>query len=213
VKHHIPWKKTEVVYQGVDPTIFCNKKEKEFELEHPAVAIIQNHTIFTKVQGLLKFKRVIKKLNKLHFYITTGEKRGQTYFPIIESELKGLNNVHFLENIFWPDGVRKLLSSCDIYVLASGLDACPTTVLEASLMEKPVIASYIGGVPEIILEGKTGWTVQNDDIQRWIEKIVLLIEDDHLKRLMGIEGRRWVKENFNWNKTAAQVETLLNTIN
>jgi glycosyltransferase involved in cell wall biosynthesis len=65
-----------------------------------------------------------------------------------------------------------MLTACDLYVLASELDCCPTTVLEASLMKKPVIASKVGGVPEIVSEGVTGWTIANGRVDEWSDKIL-----------------------------------------
>jgi glycosyltransferase involved in cell wall biosynthesis len=207
VKHYLPWKPTEVVYQGVDPKLFY--KEEGFELEHPAAAIIQNHTVYPKTLGLLAFRRVIERVPDVHFYIATGERRNQPYFPLVEEKLGGLGNVHFLEDVSWPEGVRRLLSACDMYILASGLDCCPTTVLEASLMEKPVLASKIGGVPEIVAEGETGWTLGNNDVQGWAEKIRLLANDRSLSALMGKKGRLWVSERFTWEKIGHQVEEIL----
>jgi glycosyltransferase involved in cell wall biosynthesis len=210
VKHYLPWKPTEVVYQGVDPKLFY--KEEGFKLEHPAAAIIQNHTVYQKTLGLLAFRRVIERVPDVHFYIATGERRNQPYFPLVEEKLVGLRNVHFLENVSWPEGVRKLLSACDMYILASGLDCCPTTVLEASLMEKPVLASKIGGVPEIVAEGETGWTLSNNDVQGWAEKISLLANDRSLSTLMGKKGRLWVSERFTWEKISHQVEEILTNV-
>ncbi len=210
VKRHLPWKQTEVVYQGVDPGLFY--EERGLELEHPAVAIIQNHTVYPKTLGLLAFRRIIQKVPDVHFYITTGERRNQPYLPLVEEKLRGLKNVHFLGNVSWPEGVRKLLSACDIYILASGLDCCPTTVLEASLMEKPVLASRIGGVPEIVAEGETGWTIGNEDLESWVKKIRLLANDRSLSTSMGKKGRLWVSERFTWEKVSHQVEEILTDV-
>jgi glycosyltransferase involved in cell wall biosynthesis len=127
----------------------------------------------------------------------------------VKESFHGLRNVVFLDDVYWPGGVRKLLSAADLYILASGLDCCPTTVLEASLMGKPVLASRVGGVPEIVVEGKTGWTINNFDTRNWIEKIRLLTEDADLASHMGSEGRRWVSEKFSWEKISRQVETIL----
>ena len=207
VKHYLPWKPTEVVYQGVDPRLFY--EEEGFEVEHPAAAIIQNHTVYPKTLGLLTFRRIIEKVPDVHFYITTGERRNQPYLPMVEERFEGMRNVHFVENVSWPDGVRRLLSACDMYILASGLDCCPTTVLEASLMEKPVLASKVGGVPEIVAEGESGWTISNKDVQGWVRKIELLATDKGLATTIGKKGKTWVSERFTWEKISRQVEQIL----
>ena len=83
----------------------------------------------------------------------------------------------FLGGIHNPASVRELLGSVDCYVLVTNLDCCPVTVLEASLMRLPVIASRVCGVPETILNKKTGWTVNNDSTQEWVDRINQIIAD------------------------------------
>jgi glycosyltransferase involved in cell wall biosynthesis len=197
----------EVVYQGVDPAQFY--PEGGLNLRKPAVAIIQNHTIYGKVAGLLSFRGVMASLPEIQFYISEGEDVERSLLPIIKQHLSDLPNVHFVAGISSTGAVRSMLTACDCYVLASGLDCCPTTVLEASLMSKPVIASKVGGVPEIVLENETGWTVRNDQASRWVEKIRLLANDTRLSRVLGHKGHEWVAENFSWRTIARQVEGIL----
>ena len=77
------------------------------------------------------------------------------------------------------------------------------------MMEKPVLGSRIGGIPEIIRDGYTGWSIGNDDIEGWVDKIRLLAGDVTLSRRLGRQGRRWVSDNFGWPRIAAQVEKML----
>jgi glycosyltransferase involved in cell wall biosynthesis len=207
VGHYVPRKRSEVVYQGVDPEQF--KPESGFEALTPAVAIVQNHSILPKVEGLLDFKSVIARLPEVHFYIAEGEAWTQQFLPLVKDRYAGLPNVHFVEDITSANAVSRMITACDCYVLASGLDCCPTTVLEASLLEKPVLASRVGGVPEIIADGYTGWSIDNDNTEEWVNKIRMLLADPELSRNLGKQGRRWVSERFGWNKIARQVEQLI----
>jgi glycosyltransferase involved in cell wall biosynthesis len=207
VKHHTLNKRTEVVYQGVDPTQFY--PQEGFEFQRPAVAIIQNHTVYRKVVGLLSLRLVIARLPDVHFYIAEGEAVNQSFLPLIKEHFSGLPNAHFIPGITTTEKVRQMLTASDCYVLASGLDCCPTTVLEASLMRKPVIASRTGGVPEIILEDETGWTIENQDVEDWVNKIKLTVTDSGLNKTLGDKGRGWVKEKFGWSTVARQVEDIL----
>jgi glycosyltransferase involved in cell wall biosynthesis len=179
------------------------------EFEKPSVAIIQNHTVFPKVAGLLKLKPVVENLWNVHFYIAEGESVDQHHLNLVRQTYSNLPNVHFVSNVSNLGRVRQMLSACDVYVLASELDCCPTTVLEASLMKKPVIASRVGGVPEIVSEGVTGWTIDNNRIDEWIEKILLTVQDSKLNHQLGENGRRWVEKHFSWKNIARQVEDLI----
>jgi len=208
VTAHLPLKSTQVVYQGVDPTEFSETSES-YEFLRPAVAIIQNHTIWPKVVGLVRFSSIVRRLPSVNFYITEGELYDQTYVGEVKQAMAGLQNVHFVRSVNNPNSVRKMLNSTDCYVLATELDCCPTTILEASLMERPVIASRVGGVPETLLEGKTGWTIPNGEVNEWVARITQVVTDARLAGKLGAEGRRWVVENFAWSKIASQVENLI----
>jgi glycosyltransferase involved in cell wall biosynthesis len=207
VKHHLPTKRTEVVYQGVDLDQF--HVGNGINLESPSVAIVQNHSVYPKVSGLLKFREIIKRLPTVQFYIAEGEAAGQQFLPLVKRAYDGLSNVHFVNGITSTNAVRDMLAGADCYVLASGLDCCPTTVLEASLLCKPVICSRVGGVPELVLEGKTGWTIRNENVDEWVTKIEMVLANRRLARQLGRQGRAWVSERFGWRTIANQVEELL----
>jgi len=207
VHHYLPLKRTEVVYQGVDSKEFF--PESGYEFKRPAAAIIQNHTILPKVLGLLQFRPVVERLQDVHFYITEGERAHQTYFRLVREHFSGLTNAHFVSGVNGSIAVRRMLTASDCYVLPSGLDCCPTTVLEASLMERPVIASKIGGIPELIKEGGTGWTVENGATSTWVDRISSVLTDPKLNRRIGRNGRKWVARNFDWAVIARQVERIV----
>lgn len=210
VLRHLPSKPTEVVYQGVDPSDFY--PSQGLSLLHPAVAIIQNHTVYEKTLGLLRFANVVERMPDVHFYITTGENVRQAFLPLIKLTYSKFKNVHFIADVHYPDGVRRLLTDSDLYVLPSYLDCCPTTILEASLMKKPVLGSRVGGIPEIIVDGYTGWSITNDDTNEWVNKIRMLTDDTKLSRRLGRQGRRWVSDHFGWATIASQVERLIGKI-
>ena len=211
ITHHIPRKRCEVVYQGIDPKQFDPEVQKQptFEVQKPAIAILQNHSVFPKVQGLINFRKAVEKLPRVHFYIAEGEAWAQSFLSVVKEHYARVSNVHFVKGITSADEVSRMITACDCYVLASGLDCCPTTVLEASLLQKPVLASRVGGVPEIIEDGVTGWSVDNEDINSWVSRIETILQDPRLSRRLGSQGRQWVSEKFGWETIAPQVERLI----
>jgi glycosyltransferase involved in cell wall biosynthesis len=207
LRTHVPWTRSEVVYGGADPDQYFEEDGMEFR--RPAVAIIQNHTIFPKVEGLLKFKKVVSLLPEVNFYIAEGEESGSSLLQAVKAHYADMRNVNFVSHIHSLSAVRKMLTASDCYVLASGLDCCPTSLLEASLMRRPVIASRVGGVPEIVLENKSGWTIDNDSVGEWVSRIRMVLKDPRLSKRMGEEGREWVATNFSWKTVASRVEDIL----
>ena len=133
---------------------------------------------------MLWFSDVVKAMSDVRFYVA-GE---GPYTHIVKKAYAGLENVHFVGRLSYPEEVRRFYQSTDLFVHASGLDTGPNTVLEAALCERPVVASRVGGVLERVVEGETGWTIPNGETDMWVAKISQLIDDEDLRRRMGSNG-------------------------
>jgi glycosyltransferase involved in cell wall biosynthesis len=125
--------------------------------------------------------------------------------------LKKYDNFNWLGPLEYPDRVREYLSGIDVYALASGIDMSPLTIQEAALMEKPVVATNAGGIPELMDNNKTGFLVEKGDYNGWIEKLSILINGTKKAKQMGIAGCDFVKDNFSWDKIARKFITILDT--
>ena len=98
--------------------------------------------------------------------------------------------------------VREFLETIDVYALITGMDLAPLTLKEAQLMEKPVIATDVGGDKEMMIDKQTGFLVREGNSEDIIEKLRLIFEDSNLAQEMGKEGRKFVSEQFNWEFVA-----------
>jgi glycosyltransferase involved in cell wall biosynthesis len=199
-----PEKNITVFDEGIDPEPWLVAEHPLYDFKRPAVGILQDNNILPKVKGLLQFSKVVRKMQDVNFYIAGSG----PYTPLVEKEYSGLRNAHLVGRLSYPKDVRRFYRSTDVYVLASGLDAGPKSVLEASLCERPVVVSKVAGVPEHILDGKTGWAVYNDNIDAWISRIRLLIEDEELRKKMGSSGRRFVLNNFTWKAQGPRLASI-----
>ena len=136
----------------------------------------------------------------VHFY-WAGD--GQYKQPILE-KLSQFKNFHYLESLEYPDIVRQYLTEIDIYALPTGMDTTPLSCREAMSMENPVVASKVGGIPEMVHDNKTGFLVDEGDSEAWIKKLTILVNDDELRKKFGTAGRNLVIDIFNWNKLATE---------
>ena len=66
-------------------------------------------------------------------------------------------------------------------------------------MKKPVIATNVGGIPELMKNNETGFLVEKGNSEEWIEKLSILIDDKEKRKIMGSNGRKFVEDNFSWN--------------
>ena len=107
-----------------------------------------------------------------------------------------------------------MLEGCDVFVHPSGLDAFPRSVKEASLLEKPIVASNVGGIPEIIRDNETGYLCEIDNIDQWVEKIRFFLDNPNIASMFGKRAREYVLKKFDWDRLAESfVETLSSSNN
>jgi len=203
VNEHIPNLPTYVLHSGINPEKWLpNDNIKLLNIKHPAVVSLFHFNIYPKVVGLIKFIRVIKKMPDVNFYFAGSG----PYFNLINQNRP--SNMYLLGRIS-SLGVKKLLASGDIFIHPSGLDVLPRSVREASLMEKPIIASNIGGIQELIEDNKTGYLIDINDVDKWIEKIQFLLDNPSVSKIFGKNARRYIIENFTWEKSAKNFEKIL----
>ncbi len=197
VKQRYPNQNTHVFFEGINSSRWF--PTEPMDLQHPCVGLLQNANWWGKAKEMLTLKSVLKEMKDVHFY-WVGELG--PYTEKILEELKEFKNFHWLGPLQYPDEVRKYLSAIDVYALVTGMDTAPLTLKEAQLMEKPVVASDVGGVSEMMEDGKTGFLINEGDSKEWIEKLTVLLNDKPKSEQMGKEGRKFVINNFNWEKIA-----------
>lgn len=92
--------------------------------------------------------------------------------------------------------VEEFYAIMDIFVLPTHREGLGASILEASSMEKPVIASSVGGCPEAVEDGKTGLLVPVRDIKKLTEAIIFLLKNKNIAEEMGKAGREKVFREF-----------------
>jgi glycosyltransferase involved in cell wall biosynthesis len=96
----------------------------------------------------------------------------------------------------WRTDAVEILGALDIFCMSSRWEGCPMVLLEAMAMRRPVVATDIGGVREIVVNEETGLLVALEDAQALANAIVRLVEDDAERERFGQAGRRRVEERF-----------------
>ena len=98
------------------------------------------------------------------------------------------------------------LQALDIFVAPSRRESFGVSVLEASACGLPVVASHVGGLPEVVDDGSTGLLVPPQDPRALAEALLLLANDEPRRRAMGAAGRRLVELRYRWDDS---VDTML----
>ncbi|RZV68258.1 MAG: glycosyltransferase family 1 protein [Flavobacteriaceae bacterium] len=108
---------------------------------------------------------------------------------------KAKNRVNYLKAVPYEQ-VKKYISEANVIILPSYAEAFPMTWLETLSMEKALVSSNVGWANELMVDGKTGFTVDPKNHKEYAERIIKILNDAALCENLGKEGRKRVIENF-----------------
>jgi len=100
------------------------------------------------------------------------------------------------------------LKDWDIYVAVSREESFGVAVIEASAMGLAVVASRIGGLPEAVEDGKTGWLISSEDREALVHALKTLVCNAELRQQLGQAGAAWVREKYDWEENLSMMEDL-----
>jgi glycosyltransferase involved in cell wall biosynthesis/peptidoglycan/xylan/chitin deacetylase (PgdA/CDA1 family) len=123
-------------------------------------------------------------------------------------ELKILDKVQFLGH---RDDVANVLAEADLFVLPSRTEAFPNSVMEAMAAGLPVVASDVGGIPELVEDTQTGHLVPPGDSTALAQSLIGLIERPERIEELGRAARRRVEQTYSFGRMVSQFETLYET--
>jgi len=209
---HLPAEKLVVIPNGVDPNDYRNlpsKAEARNLSQLPDSAfIIGTIGRMHRVKGLyilLAAFAQLAELNRSVHLLFVGEGTDRQLL-IDQAQDFGLNSkVTFLA--FQKD-IPKLLPALDLFVAASLHEGMPNAVIEAMAAGLPVVATDVGGTPEVVQDGQTGFLVPPGEYEALAISICKLLEDPDLRCRMGKEGKERVAKYFSIEQMTQQFEQL-----
>jgi colanic acid/amylovoran biosynthesis glycosyltransferase len=196
-----PNEKIIVCHMGVDISVF---KRDAKEKESPAVKLLTVARLTEKKghrYALLALREADLEHPQLEYHIAGDG-------PLME-DLKGLMHNLKLENhvVFHGkvdmDEALRLYQQADIFLLPSitssngDMEGIPVVLMEAMACQLPVIASNHSGIPELVIDGQTGYIVSEKDTVMIKQTLVRLVKDLSLRQRLGQLAREHVQESFN----------------
>lgn len=121
-------------------------------------------------------------------------------------KLNGLEDIVRIHTHVGSEELKRYYQNCDVFILPAIIDQWGDTegqgvvLLEALNFKKPVIASDVGGIIDIVKDGKTGVLIPEKDSQRLAEAVKKILTDRNLAKQLGEAGYHHAKDNFGWEK-------------
>lgn len=212
VEYGIKPERIEVIHSGTDisrfnPEINSHKIRKEFNIpdDFSVVSLIGNfsyykgHTFFLKAIPL-----ILKEMPKTKFIITGRDTDNKELKNLVVKLDISQNTIltGFRRDI--PD----ILAATDLSVNASLQEGFAGTIRESLAMEKPVVATNVGGNPEMVIDNQNGLLIPPENSDAIAEGVIKLLGDKEVLKKMGEEGHRIVKEKFSVEAMVAKTEKL-----
>ena len=138
------------------------------------------------------FDRISSQVPEYSLKVVGWCPEGRGYF---EDLAKGNDKIELCEPVFY-DEVIKLMSECSMYVLASRTDSSPRVLREAMASKKPIVASNIDGVPDLIIDKYNGLLFKSEDIDDLAAKMLAVLTDKNLATTIAENGYKFVHENL-----------------
>lgn len=162
-----------------------------------------------RVDRLLRLmRRVCEAVPDAHLWLVgDGPLRGE--LERHAEELSVTPCVHFLGT---QANVATFMKAADLFLLTSDSEGMPAVILEAGLLGLPVVATRVGGLPESVLDGKTGVLVDPQDEEGLFCAVLRLLQNLQDATALGSSATAWVRANFTMDVIAQRYVTFYNTV-
>jgi colanic acid/amylovoran biosynthesis glycosyltransferase len=154
--------------------------------------------------GIIAFSKILAKYPNIEYFIIgDGPLKNHLLDLIVKLNIK--NNIRIFG---WMNQceITEMMDKCTILLAPSITDkngekeGIPVVLMEAMAKGLPVISTYHSGIPELVINEKTGFLVDEKDISELANKIEYLISNPQIIKEFGIEGRKVIEENYNIQK-------------
>ncbi len=202
----------EVVLNGIDVAHFRREAADVASIHQrwgipagaPVVGTVAVFRLQKRLQDWLQAAKLLaERRPEMHFLLVgDGPQREELVSLAAALGLEG--RVHFPG---LQEDVRPYLAAMDVYLMSSLFEGLPLALLEAMAMRCAVVATAVGGIPEVIREGENGFLVQPQQPEVLARKVEEVLASPELRGRVGETGRRTVQERFSMQRMVQDLES------
>jgi len=148
------------------------------------------------IQKFSSISDVPKIENQVAYVGRDSYEKGIDILKQAESKIDG--NIVYCTDRSWDDAM-KIIKSSQVVVVPSRMESLPTTVKEAFYLNVPVVATNVGGIPELIKDNETGMLVPSENPDKLANAVNELLSDKQKAKRLANNGNIFVKSNMTWD--------------
>lgn len=191
-----------LIPNGIDSAVFAAREYSQRPRQIAMVACLREEK---RIDVLIKAApEILARFPDAHFLIV-GDGTCREALVALTRRLGVNDRFSFLGH---RDDVPQILAQADVFVLPSRSEAFPNSIIEAMASGLPVVASNVGGIPELVEDGKTGHLVPPGDAKALAAALNGLLDDPHRSAEYGRAGRIKIEANYSFDRMVEQMETL-----
>ncbi len=195
-------RKIQVIPNGIDPALF---HVHEYSARPRRVAMVACLREEKRIDVLVTAaSRILSRYPDAEFLIA-GDGTCRDALVAQARELGVLGRFQFLGH---RDDVPAVLAQADVFVLPSRSEASPNSVIEAMAAGLPVVASNVGGIPELVTEGQTGRLVPPGNPEALASALLDLLDHPDRAAEFGRNGRERIERTYSFDRMVEQFESL-----
>lgn len=205
----VPESKVEVIRNGIDLDLFPQAPRPIRGTVRRAIHVAR--LIYpTKDQNtLLKAVRLVADVEPNFVLDIVGDGPHRQFLENLSTELNLGKHLNFLG---FRSDVHQLLAAAEFFVLSSVKEGLSITLLEAMATGLPIVATRVGGNPEVVADGETGLLAPVGNPEALAEAMLTLLRDPQRADQMGAAGRQRVEEHFDLRKVAGRYDALYRSL-
>ena len=207
-EEHVPVGKVLEIPNFLEERAFRLLPEQELKAQRQAWGVPPDAFTVGTVARLAPVKnqemllRAVARLGSTVHLVLVGDGPGRQSLEQLAAELGIGQRTHFLGQLVHPVNVHQFF---DVSVLCSRSEGFPNAVIEALAVARPVVATRVGGVPDIVADQSTGLLVEVDDIAGLSAAIQRLMDVPELAALLGTNGREKVRCCYHQSRVVAKL--------
>jgi len=211
--HGITSRETRIIRQGFDrarPN--CSAPRGDYFIVGSAGRLdpVKNYEFIIDTVALLKSRYPRIRVHIVGEAYTDNDRRYEAHLRAY-IETSGMEDVVTLKGS--TNDIWKFMDSLDVFMLASHIESFGRVVAEAMWSGRAIVAARVGAVPEMVLDGVTGYTFDPGDLQQAVNLLEYLITEPERAQYIGLTARSYAQENLSYRSYIAGWQSCLLGVN